>query len=144
LLDTGEGVVAVRRTEVADPGAPKVVRRSADTWLALLDSVAQGNCEIIIKSASAGRAVVVSEQTLADLRRRAGEASDRADSTPLSPRELEVLALAAKGHTGVTIANMLGLAVNTVAQHLVSARRKLGVRTTRAAVEAVRATHDLA
>jgi DNA-binding CsgD family transcriptional regulator len=138
-----DGAVPVKHGGATDSRAAKVVRRSADSWLSLLDSVAQGDSEVIIKTASAGRVAVVSEDYLTDLRRRAGEAGDRADSTPLSPRELEVLALAAQGHTGVTIANMLGLAVNTVAQHLVSARRKLGVRTTRAAVEAIRHTHDL-
>jgi DNA-binding CsgD family transcriptional regulator len=121
----------------------KVVRIDADGWDSLLDNVARGKTEVVIKRASGGGAVMVSEDYLAELRRGAGDGSERAEAASLSPRELEVLALAAEGHTGVTIAGMLGLAVNTVAQHLVSARRKLGVRTTRAAVDLVQRTRDI-
>lgn len=116
----------------------------SDSWVALLDRVAVGDAEVVIKTATSARAVLVSESYLEELRRRASDGAERGgDQSPLSPRELEVLSLAAEGHTGVAIADRLGLAVNTVAQHLVSARRKLGVRTTRAAVDLARSAGDL-
>ena len=52
----------------------------------------------------------------------------------LTGRETQILLLARDGLTGREIATALHLASNTVAQHLVNVRRKLGVRTTAAAV----------
>lgn len=56
----------------------------------------------------------------------------------LTPRELEVLRTAAEGGTTAAIAFRLGVAPNTVAQHLVAVRRKYHVRTTSAAVDRAR------
>lgn len=52
----------------------------------------------------------------------------------LTAREAECLGLVAEGRTGASVAELLGLAPNTVAQHLVAVRRKYGVRTTEQAV----------
>jgi DNA-binding CsgD family transcriptional regulator len=46
----------------------------------------------------------------------------------LSPREIEVLALAARGIPPKAIAETLWLSVHTVRNHLKSAARKLGTR----------------
>lgn len=56
----------------------------------------------------------------------------------LSPREVQVLRLVGSGLTAAETAALVGIAVNTVSQHLVSARRRYRVTSTRAAVEAAR------
>jgi DNA-binding CsgD family transcriptional regulator len=61
----------------------------------------------------------------------------------LSPREEQVLRLVGDGLTAAETAAVLGLAVNTVSQHLVSTRRKYGVTSTRAAVAAARRSGQL-
>ena len=65
----------------------------------------------------------------------------------LSPRELEILSLAATGETNREIGQQLGLTVHAVKFHLASVYRKLGVANrTEAAVVFVNATagHELA
>jgi DNA-binding NarL/FixJ family response regulator len=47
---------------------------------------------------------------------------------PLSPREQQVVALAACGHSNKVIAGQLDLTLSTVSVYLVKAARKLGVR----------------
>jgi DNA-binding CsgD family transcriptional regulator len=49
------------------------------------------------------------------------------DPKALAPRERDVLAYAALGHSNKYIGYMLGLAPSTVAEHLLRAERKLGV-----------------
>ncbi|MEW1958199.1 LuxR C-terminal-related transcriptional regulator [Kineococcus sp. NPDC059986] len=56
----------------------------------------------------------------------------------LTPREEQALRLVGTGLTAAETAAVLGVAVNTVSQHLVGARRKYGVTSTRAAVEHAR------
>ncbi|RIQ23130.1 response regulator transcription factor, partial [Jiangella rhizosphaerae] len=57
----------------------------------------------------------------------------RGYGSQLSPREREVAELAAKGRSNKEIAAELYLSVNTVARHITTAMRKLGVRS-RAAI----------
>jgi DNA-binding CsgD family transcriptional regulator len=61
----------------------------------------------------------------------------------LTVRERQVLGMVADGMTGAGIADKLGLALNTVAQHLVAVRRKYGVRTSLAAVDLARRDGEL-
>jgi len=56
------------------------------------------------------------------------------DPLTLTPRERQVLAYAALGHSGKYVAYLLGLAPTTVSAHLAAACRKLGVRDRREAV----------
>jgi len=56
----------------------------------------------------------------------------------LTPREAQVLRRVARGDGTAAISRDLGVAVNTVAQHLVAVRRKYGVRSSTLAVEAAR------
>jgi DNA-binding CsgD family transcriptional regulator len=44
----------------------------------------------------------------------------------LTPRELEILALVATGHTSISIAEQLQIKLPTVKRHLVNTYRKLG------------------
>jgi DNA-binding CsgD family transcriptional regulator len=105
------------------------------TWDELLAAVAAGGQRLVLETAGGARAVLVSERELAALE---AAAAGRPEAPTLSRREVEVLALVAAGCTGAEIAAQLGLATNTVAQHLASARRRLGVRSSAAAVEAAR------
>lgn len=70
---------------------------------------------------------------------RASAPEPRAVGAPLSPRELEVLALVAQGRTNKEIAQQLLLSVRTIENHLAGIYAKLGVRSrTEAALIAVR------
>jgi DNA-binding CsgD family transcriptional regulator len=51
------------------------------------------------------------------------------DPKALSPRERDVLALAALGHSNKYVGYLLGLAPSTVAGHLAAAQRKLRLRS---------------
>ena len=53
---------------------------------------------------------------------------------PVSPRELEILQLAADGHRVSTIAQRLEVGHSTIKTHLENAYRKLGVSDRTAAV----------
>ena len=62
----------------------------------------------------------------------------RPPTTPLSPRELDALRLAAQGKTSKEIAAMLGIGARTVDWHLARAAGKLGAENrTEAAVLAL-------
>nr|WP_281373118.1 helix-turn-helix transcriptional regulator [Kineococcus aurantiacus] len=56
----------------------------------------------------------------------------------MTAREAETLQLVAEGLSGAQIAERLQRSANTVAQHLATVRRKYGVRSSAAAVEAAR------
>jgi DNA-binding NarL/FixJ family response regulator len=66
----------------------------------------------------------------------AGSEPPRADLTPLTGRELEVLRWVAKGSTNKEIALALGISASTVRLHLCSVYRKLHVSTRTAAAGA--------
>jgi DNA-binding CsgD family transcriptional regulator len=52
----------------------------------------------------------------------------------LTPREIDILHLIARGHTYSEAASRLGLSTHTVASHIKKAYRKLGVHSAGAAV----------
>lgn len=52
----------------------------------------------------------------------------------LTPREIDILRLIARGHTYAEAALRLGLSPHTVASHIKKAYRKLGVHSAGAAV----------
>ena len=52
----------------------------------------------------------------------------------VSPREVDVLRLIARGHTYAQIASRLGVSVHTVGTHVKKVYRKLGVHSAGAAV----------
>jgi DNA-binding NarL/FixJ family response regulator len=66
----------------------------------------------------------------------------QASATHLSPREIEVLQLVARGHTNQDIANILGIKANTVKAHIEHALIKLEARDrTSAVVRAIQLGH---
>jgi DNA-binding NarL/FixJ family response regulator len=83
----------------------------------------------LIRTCTTGRA----RQLIDDLMHRLAESEDgpaatAAPSAPLSPREIDVITLAAAGHRNAAIGELLNLTEGTVKAYLFSATRKLGVR----------------
>jgi DNA-binding NarL/FixJ family response regulator len=77
------------------------------------------------------------ERIVDDLRR--SMVAEEASVSPLSPRELEILQLVARGHSNLEIAAELGISDHTVKNHVTSILHKLGVpNRTRAVTYAVR------
>ncbi|WP_433505763.1 response regulator transcription factor [Pseudonocardia halophobica] len=77
-------------------------------------------------------------EIIAGCDRLGGGPPELADAHP-TPRELDVLALAAAGYRNADIAGLLGTSTNAVKSQLRRAMRRLGVRTRHAAVSAARA-----
>lgn len=113
---------------------------SADEEVGLDELAADGALGSLLDRVGAGRSAVVRAPSGALVRL---VAAGRPDGAVLSPREVEVLALVAQGLPGSRVAAQLGLAPNTVAQHLVSVRRKFGVRTSADAVDLARRSGQL-
>lgn len=102
----------------------------------LCRAIGEERVRVVVECGNAPRIVMISEPALARLE---GRGLAPPEEVRLSERETEVLRLAATGRTAEQVAAELGVARNTVVQHLAAVRRKLGVRTTRAAVERARA-----
>jgi two-component system nitrate/nitrite response regulator NarL len=98
----------------------------------LLDVAAREGVAVV--ATEAGRVVCVPQERLEAL----AAGSGRTGPVTLTPREAEILGRVARGDGTATISSDLGVAVNTVAQHLVAVRRKYGVRSSTLAVEAAR------
>lgn len=83
-----------------------------------------------------GAVVCMSEATYDELvahgraRTAAGGDVPPREAPRLTAREVEILRAVRDGGTGAEVADRLGLATNTVAQHLHSVRRKYGVSST--------------
>jgi two-component system response regulator DesR len=84
-----------------------------------------------VRDVAAGRRVVNSQIALAALNERS--------TSPLSPREIEILSHTANGSSAKDIASMLHLSTGTVRNHLTSIGAKLNARTR---VDAVRIARD--
>jgi DNA-binding CsgD family transcriptional regulator len=108
---------------------------SGGRWSGLIETVANGGDEVIVTTEAGLRVVIILEERLLALRAASG-----GGLRALTDRELEVLRYISEGATGSAVAQRLGLAANTVAQHLVSVRRKLGTTTTAAAIALARDT----
>lgn len=118
----------------------------APTWDDVLASVATGGQRLVLETSDGRRAVLLAESELVHLEQMAArQVVDRESdgACPLTAREAEVLALVATGLSGSEVAGRLGLAPNTVAQHLAAVRRAFGVGSTAAAVAAARATRAI-
>lgn len=134
-IDRGDGGSGQDDRHTAGTKPVVQVVTGASLFAELYQALTEQRCRLIVECGDGPRLAVISEGALADLEGR-GLASPQ--EVRLTQRELEVLALAATGHISDNIAAELGIARNTVAQHLAMVRRKLGVRTTSAAVEYAR------
>ena len=76
---------------------------------------------------------------LNDARRRISEGVRLADGLRLSPREIELLRLMARSASAAEVAERLYLSVNTVKWHKANIYRKLGVSSSREAIDRARA-----
>ena len=126
------GGSTVERSSAATVDA---VRGPEDRWDGALRAVA-GERRAVLVDAAGHRFVLVPEDRL-----RALEAAERGAGragVSLTAREREVLQMVAEACPGAVVAERLGLAPNTVAQHLASVRRKYGVRSSATAAALAR------
>ncbi|WP_369055977.1 response regulator transcription factor [Kineococcus terrestris] len=100
---------------------------------------ADGWDDVVVEDTAGHRYVLVPEQRYAALERAERVVADGRAPVALTAREREVLQMVAEGCPGSVVAERLGLAPNTVAQHLAGVRRKYGVRSSAAAADAARA-----
>jgi DNA-binding CsgD family transcriptional regulator len=120
-------VAKARKTDEKNPS------EKIPSWSRILDDIAGSRTHLVMESPSGARVVLIAEDEF--LRRADSVVPSTISADRLSKREIEILSLVGAGNSGTQIATQLGLAANTVAQHLVSVRRKLNVATTAAAVE---------
>ncbi|WP_432570805.1 response regulator transcription factor [Kineococcus sp. SYSU DK005] len=116
-------------------------------WPHLLEAIAAGDHRMVLHSRSGRRVVVLAEDELLRLETQLKElmSAPRAQvgTNHLTAREAQILQLVASGLSGADIADQLGLSTHTIAQHLATARRKYGVRSSAAAVDAARRSGHL-
>ena len=111
----------------------------ADWWGDVLRTVADGDRRVVVEDSAGNRFVVVSESRYRALEEAERSSGPARPGVTLTAREQEILQMIAEGCPGSVVAERLGLAPNTVAQHLASVRRKYGVRSSAAAALAARA-----
>ena len=147
----GDGVTAI--TRIAELGLPSkvLVLTTYDTDSDVLPAIEAGATGYLLKdalqdelfravrSAARGEAVLspsVATRLLGQMRTAAAPApaGTAADQEPLSPRELEVLSLIARGSTNREAAAKLFISEATVKTHLLHIYAKLGVKDRAAAV----------
>jgi DNA-binding CsgD family transcriptional regulator len=111
-------VAAVRRAERA---RGRLRRTDPDEALALWRGLVDGRWSLVDHCDSDGRRFVLARRNEPRVR----------DVRALTPRERDVAAFVARGHSNKYVAYALGLAAATVAAHLASALAKLGVGSRR-------------
>ncbi|MEU2948104.1 response regulator transcription factor [Nocardiopsis alba] len=133
----GDGVKATERIRAAHPGVHVLVLTTYDTDTDILRAVEAGATGYLLKdtprgelaeavrSAARGETVLsghLAGKLLTGVRRRS-----EPEGPSLSPREVEVLRLAADGHTNAVIGRTLHISATTVKTHLMRIYEKLGV-----------------
>ena len=134
VVEAGVGVVVIG----GDPASVAATLSSAlRAWGVVAETVAPEALSAAIHAVAAGLRVVPSTTT-APIRlgpdRAAPDEFDALVEEPLTPREFEVLDLAAQGLSNHAIGARLGISDHTVKFHLASVYGKLGVRSRTAAV----------
>ncbi|WP_433698262.1 response regulator transcription factor [Nocardiopsis sp. CA-288880] len=140
----GDGVSATERITADHPGAHVLVLTTYDTDGDILRAVEAGATGYLLKdtpraaladavrAAARGETVLtgrVAGKLLSGMRQR-----DAPPASVLSPRETEVLRLAAEGRTNAAIGRALHISQTTVKTHLMRVYDKLGVGDRTAAV----------
>jgi len=106
-------------------------------WSTILTWVGEGR-RVVVPTAD-GAVVCLSEATYAELlagTRPGADGPDTRGVPRLTLRERQILRAVREGGTGAEVADRMGLATNTVAQHLHAVRRKFGVGSTAQALAA--------
>jgi DNA-binding NarL/FixJ family response regulator len=146
-MPTMGGVEAIGRLKVEAPSVRVLVLTTFDTDSDVLPAIEAGATGYLLKDAPrddllrAVRAAARGESVLAPtiasrLMTRVRQGPAEEPDTPLSPRELEVLAMVAKGTTNRDAANRLFVSEATVKTHLLHIYAKLGVSDRASAVAA--------
>ncbi len=146
-LPDANGAVASTQIRAAFPDTNVVMLTGSDEASILQAALEAGcvgyiekssglhNLAPTVRSAASGESVVSS----ANLGRLlGGRSSPRGSATALTRRELELLQLAAEGHSNQAIAERLRLSVNTVRTHLQRTLNKLGAHSKLEAVAVAR------
>lgn len=141
----GDGAQATERIRADHPAVHVLVLTTYDTDTDILRAVEAGATGYLLKDtpraelADSVRSAARGETVLSG--RLAGKLFSRVRRDPepekpaaLSPREVEVLRLAADGHTNAAIGRALRISATTVKTHLMRAYEKLGVGDRTAAV----------
>ena len=141
----GDGAEATERIRADHPTVHVLVLTTYDTDTDILRAVEAGATGYLLKDtpraelADSIRSAARGETVLSG--RLAGKLLSRVRRDPepekpaaLSPREVEVLRLAAEGHTNAAIGRALRISTTTVKTHLMRAYEKLGVGDRTAAV----------
>ncbi|MFC6093713.1 response regulator transcription factor [Saccharothrix sp. BKS2] len=130
-----DGLAALRRIS----GPKVVVVTTFDDDEHVRDALLHGACGFVLKTsgatllveairaAASGEALVSPAITVRMLRELATSRPAPRD-VPLSPRELDVVLLVARGRTNAEVAHALHVTVGTVKTHLASVQAKLGAR----------------
>ncbi|WP_150244953.1 response regulator [Nocardiopsis quinghaiensis] len=139
----GDGVEATERIRAERPGAHVLVLTTYDTDTDILRAVEAGATGYLLKDTpraelaeavrTAARGETVLTRRLAD-KLVTGMRQRTEPATTLSPREAEVLRLAAEGRTNAAIGRALHISATTVKTHLMRVYDKLGVSDRTAAV----------
>jgi DNA-binding NarL/FixJ family response regulator len=147
-----DGLAATRAIRQAHPATHVILITMHENPVYLLEALKAGAAGYVLKGATKreilhavsqvlrGEAVLHPELATQLLRRMAGEPNGETSGPPgrLTPRELEVLRLLARGLTNREIGRELSLSLGTVKAHIEHIIAKLGVSDrTQAAVRAV-------
>lgn len=137
-LPDGSGLDLLATIRSRFPGLPVVMLTMSDEPTYVEEAVRAGAVGYVLKSApraeliraieaaAGGDAYIQAEVTRPLLQRFSTATRSSGETTPLSPRELEIVALLAEGLADKQIAAQLGLSETTVKSHLRQAYEKLG------------------
>lgn len=136
------GLVATRRIHEEHPKTKVILLTQHENREYVAPALKAGASGYVLKRAAdeelvrAVRAVfqgqtyldpMIASVVVSDYRRRLEDTSDDDPYESLTPRELEVLVLVAKGHTNREVAELLGISHKTVDYHRTNVMRKLDV-----------------
>ena len=134
----GDAVSAITRIRINDPHARVLVVSSFDGDEEVYRTMKAGAWGYMLKDSSPDL-IVSAVRGIASGQRHlpaslASKLAERVGETDLSPREIEILTLAASGKTNRAIAEALGISPSTIKFHLNNVYSKLGVSSRTSAI----------
>jgi DNA-binding NarL/FixJ family response regulator len=124
-----DGMSCLRELRVRSPKVRVVIVSAHDDPALVEEALAAGATTFVAKTADTAELLRAVELP----RRRPPRPPRASTELGLTSRELEILRLAADGHSNAALARILWLSEPTVKSHLSSVYRKLGVGSTRVA-----------